>query len=310
MPGQSSVPDDQVALVRRFNRTYTKQLGLLQEGLLKSDFTLTEARVLYELANREDLTATVLRRDLGLDAGYLSRILKAFGERGYLSRTPAGHDARQSILSLTAEGRAAFEPLNQASHDEIAALLARFGPGERGRLTGAMETLDGLLGNGATDPHLSLRPHRPGDMGWIVHRQAVLYHEEYGWDDTFEALDAEIAASFINNFDAARERCWIAELDGRIAGSVFIVRNSDTVAKLRLLYVEAWARGHGIGSRLVDEAIAFARAAGYATLTFRTNDVLVSARRIYQAAGFELVSEESHRSFGKDLVGQYWRMEL
>ncbi len=310
MPAQPSVPDDQVALVRRFNRTYTKQLGLLQEGLLKSEFTLTEARVLYELANREDLTATDLRRDLGLDAGYLSRILKAFEKLGYLSRAPAGHDARQSILSLTAAGRAAFEPLNQASHDEIAALLARFGPGERDRLTGAMETLDGMLGDGASDPVLALRPHRPGDMGWIVHRQAVLYQEEYGWDETFEALAAEIAASFINNFDAARERCWIAELDGRIAGSVFIVRDSDTVAKLRLLYVEAWARGHGIGSRLVDEAIAFARAAGYATLTFWTNDVLVSARRIYQAAGFELVSEEPHHSFGNDLVGQHWRMEL
>lgn len=310
MSGQLSVPEDQIALVRRFNRTYTKQLGLLQEGLLKSDFTLTEARVLYELANRENLTATDLRRDLDLDAGYLSRILKAFETRGFVNREPSGRDARQSILALTDEGRAAFEPLNRASHDDIAALLARFGPRERDRFTGAMEALDRLLGDGASAPAVSLRPHRPGDMGWIVHRQALLYHEEYGWDETFEALVAEIAAAFINTFDAARERCWIAELDGRIAGSVFIVRDSDTVAKLRMLYVEAWARGHGIGSRLVDEAIAFARAAGYATLTFWTNDVLVSARRIYQAAGFELVSEEPHHSFGKNLVGQYWRMEL
>lgn len=310
MTGQTPVSEDQIALVRSFNRAYTKQLGLLQEGLLKTEFTLTEARVLYELANRSSLTATALRHDLGLDAGYLSRILKAFEKRGFVSRAPARHDARQSILTLTEKGRVAFEPLNRASHDEIAALLARFEDQDRDRVTSAMETLERLLGERSAVRSIALRPHRPGDMGWIVHRQARLYHEEYGWDGTFEALVAEIVAAFIRDFDAARERCWIAEFDGSIAGSVFIVRDSNDVAKLRLLYVESWARGHGIGSRLVDEAIAFARSSGYAVLTFWTNDILVSARRIYEAAGFELVSEEPHHSFGKDLVGQNWRMAL
>jgi DNA-binding MarR family transcriptional regulator/GNAT superfamily N-acetyltransferase len=306
-----AVSDDQVALVRDFNRLYTRHIGLLNEGLLKSPFTLTEARVLYELAHRDGLTATDLRRELDLDAGYLSRILKAFEKRGLLTRAPSARDARQAVLSLTPEGRSRFETLNRASHEEIAAMLEHFTPRERRTIVDAMSTLRQLLGapSPAQEPY-SLRPHRPGDMGWIVHRQAVLYHDEYGWDGTFEALVAEIAAAFITNFDAGRECCWIAERAGGIVGSVFVVRESDGTAKLRLLYVEPSARGLGIGARLVDEAIKFARARGYATLTFWTNDILVSARRIYEAAGFSLVSEEPHHSFGQDLVGQYWSLKL
>jgi DNA-binding MarR family transcriptional regulator/GNAT superfamily N-acetyltransferase len=311
MVKQTAISDSQVAQVRSFNRFYTRQIGLLNEGLLKSEFTLTEARILYELAHREGLTATDLRRELDLDAGYLSRILKAFEKKGRLTRSPSNRDARQSVLALTPVGRAKFNTLNKASHDEIAAMLDRFPADRRGKLVRAMGTLQHMMGSDGEplEPY-SLRTHRPGDMGLIVHRQSILYHEEYGWDETFEALAAEIAAAFINNFDAERERCWIAERAGEIAGSVFIVRESNEIAKLRLLYVEASARGLGIGSRLVDEAIRFSRAAGYKTLIFWTNDVLVSARRIYEAAGFTLVSEEPHHSFGKDLVGQNWSLEL
>jgi DNA-binding MarR family transcriptional regulator/GNAT superfamily N-acetyltransferase len=308
---QTAISDSQVAQVRSFNRFYTRQIGLLDEGLLKSEFTLTEARILYELAHRDGLTATDLRRELDLDAGYLSRILKAFEIKGLLTRSPSDRDARQSVLALTPDGRAKFDTLNQASHDEIAAMLNRFPENRRDKLVSAMSTLQHMMGGGGEpqEPY-SLRTHRPGDMGLIVHRQSLLYNEEYGWDETFEALAAEIAAAFINNFDAERERCWIAERAGEIAGSVFIVRESDEIAKLRLLYVEASARGLGIGSRLVDEAIRFSRAAGYKTLIFWTNDVLVSARRIYEAAGFRLVGEDRHHSFGKDLVGQNWSLEL
>ncbi len=311
MAASTTPLDRQVATVRDFNRFYTRQIGLLEEGLLRSEFSLTEARVLYELAHRDGLTATDLGRDLGLDAGYLSRLLKKFEMRGLVARSPSGTDARQAVLALTQAGREAFGPLNRASQSEIAAMLDRLTAGEREALVSAMGTIRRLLegGPGPKVPYV-LRPHQPGDIGWIVRRQGLLYHEEYGWDETFEALVAEIAGAFVRTFDPKRERSWIAEREGEIVGSVFLVRQSDEVAKLRLLYVEPAARGLGIGRRLVEECIRFARAKGYRTLTLWTNDVLVSARRIYETAGFRLVREERHHSFGKDLVGQYWDLDL
>ncbi|MGQ9368113.1 bifunctional helix-turn-helix transcriptional regulator/GNAT family N-acetyltransferase [Azospirillum sp. ST 5-10] len=311
MADEGKASDEQIAAVRSFTRFYTRQIGVLDEGLLKSPFTLAQARVLYELAHRDGLTASGLGRELGLDAGYLSRILKGFEGQGLLTRTPAPDDGRQTVLALTPAGHAAFAPLNRASHDEVAALLGRLPAADRARLVAAMGTVQRLLDEGpADDPPFLLRPHRPGDIGWVVHRQAVLYAEEYGWDDSFEALVAEILAQFLRGFDPQRERAWIAERDGAVVGSVFLVRHSDEVAKLRLLYVERSARGLGIGRRLVEECIAFARERGYRTLTLWTNDILVSAWRIYQAAGFRLVQEERHRSFGADLVGQTWTLEL
>lgn len=303
--------DRQAEAVRAFNRFYTQQLGLLDEGLLNSEFPLTEVRVLYELAHAPGQTASGLSRDLGVDPGYLSRILKKFDKRGLLCRTPAPNDGRQSLLALTEDGHATFAPLHKASHDQMVGLLQRLLPADRARLVAATRTVRRLLVDreSLTDRY-RLRAHRPGDIGWITHRQAVLYHQEYGWDETFEALVARIAAAFVEAHDPTRERCWIAEHDGDILGSVFLVRQSDEVAKLRLLYVEPMARGLGIGRHLVEECIAFARAAGYRTLTLWTNDVLTAARRIYETAGFRLVAEEPHRSFGVDLVGQNWDLDL
>ncbi|WP_262028955.1 helix-turn-helix domain-containing GNAT family N-acetyltransferase [Microvirga sp. Mcv34] len=303
--------DEQIEKVRSFNRFYTRHIGLLNEGLLESAFSLTEARVLYELAHGNPVTAADLGRDLGLDAGYLSRLLKRFDAKGLLRRTPSQDDRRQLLLSLTEQGFAAFGPLNQASATQVAAMLSELSPGERERLVQSMAAVERLVGDGPnSDPAYSLRPHRIGDIGWIAHRQGLLYAQEYGWDETFEALVAEIAASFVKNFDPQWERCWIAEREGEIVGSVFLVRSSGEVAKLRLLYVELSARGLGLGRRLVDECIGFAREKGYRTLTLWTNDVLVAACGIYRAAGFRLVKEEAHRSFGKDLVGQTWDLDL
>ncbi|PWK76374.1 helix-turn-helix domain-containing GNAT family N-acetyltransferase [Aminobacter sp. AP02] len=304
-----ALPDRQIAAVRTFNRFYTRQIGLLEEGLLKSDFSLTEARVLYELAHRDGLTASDLARDLGLDAGYLSRLLKKLELRKLLVRTPSPLDGRQTVLSLTAAGHSAFAPLNRASEEEVTALLARLPLEDRAKVVSAMRTVQRLLGGEPRPPFL-LRPLQVGDIGWITHRQGVLYANEYGWDGSYEALVAEILSAFVRDFDPKWERAWIAERDGEVIGSVFIVRKSETVAKLRLLYVDPSARGLGIGSRLVEECIGFARAKGYKTMTLWTNDILVAARRIYQAAGFRLVDEERHHSFGKDLVGQTWQLDL
>ena len=302
--------DEQVEKVRSFNRFYTRHIGLLNEGLLDSAFSLTEARVLYELAHRDSVTATDLGRDLGLDAGYLSRLLKRFGAQGVVQRSPSKDDKRQFLLSLTDKGREAFEGLNRASATQVAAMLSNLAAGDRERLVRAMTVVENLVGGTKSDPPYTLRPHRTGDIGWIAHRQGLLYAQEYGWDQTFEALVAEIAAAFVKNFDPQWERCWIAERGGEIIGSVFLVRHSDEVAKLRLLYVEPSARGLGLGRRLVDECIGFARTKGYRTLTLWTNDILVAACKIYQAAGFRLVKEEAHHSFGKDLVGQTWDLDL
>jgi DNA-binding MarR family transcriptional regulator/N-acetylglutamate synthase-like GNAT family acetyltransferase len=303
--------DEQIEKVRSFNRFYTRHIGLLTEGLLESPFSLTEARVLYELAHRGPVTAADLGRELGLDAGYLSRLVKRFDAQGLIQRSPSSSDKRQFLLSLADKGLAAFAPLNQASANQVAAMLSGLSVSERERLVQAMTTVERLVGGDlGTDLPYILRSHRPGDIGWIAHRQGLLYAQEYGWDQTFEALVAEIAAAFVRNFDPQWERCWIAERAGEVVGSVFLVRHSAEVAKLRLLYVEPSARGLGLGRRLVDECIGFARAKGYRTLTLWTNDVLVAARSIYQATGFRLVKEEAHHSFGKDLVGQTWDLDL
>jgi len=303
--------DRRVAAVRRFNRFYTQRIGVLQDGLLSSPFSLTEVRVLYELAHREQPTASELGRDLGLDAGYLSRILGGFERRGLIERRPSKTDGRQNLLSLTRAGREAFAPLDDRSRSEIRAMLQPLpAPGQR-RLIDAMGAIERLLG-APPEPRLPymLRPHRPGDLGWIVHRHGVLYAQEYGFDERFEALVAKIAAEFVQSFDSKRERCWIAERDGEIVGSVLLVRASDEVAKLRLLLVEPEARGLGIGARLVEECECFARAAGYRKITLWTNSILHAARHIYEKAGYRLVAEEAHHSFGLDLVGETWELDV
>jgi DNA-binding MarR family transcriptional regulator/GNAT superfamily N-acetyltransferase len=300
-----------VGAVRRFNRFYTRQIGVLREGLLESPFSLTEARVMYELALGSGVTATVLSERLGLDAGYVSRIVRGFQTRGLLEKRRSERDGRQRLLSLTERGREAFARLDAASQVEIEAMLSGLSEGERGELARSMEAIEGVLG-GSRDRRVSvvLRPHRPGDMGWVVHRHGVLYHREYGWDERFEGLVAEIVAAFVRDFDARRERCWIAERDGEPVGSVFVTRHPDRddVARLRLLLVEPSARGLGIGRLLVGECTRFARQAGYRTLTLWTNSVLDAARHLYEQEGYVLVHEESHHSFGHDLVGQTWEL--
>jgi DNA-binding MarR family transcriptional regulator/GNAT superfamily N-acetyltransferase len=311
MDDRSVVARDPVSRVRAFTRFYTNRLGVLQEGLLDSSFSLTEARVLYELAHRDSPTASDLGEVLSLDPGYLSRILKRFEERRLIARRRSDKDGRQAHLSLTEGGREAFEPLDRRSREQVEGLIAHLDDRDRTRLVEALETVETLLaGKSPPKAPYVLRPHRPGDIGWIVHRHGALYAQEYGWDETFEALVAEIAASFIKDFDPRRERCWIAEKDGEIVGSVMLVRRSDEVAKLRLLYVEPKARGLGIGKHFVEECMRFARAAGYKRIVLWTNDVLHAARRIYAAAGFRLVETEPHRSFGQDLVGETWEVEL
>jgi DNA-binding MarR family transcriptional regulator/GNAT superfamily N-acetyltransferase len=303
--------DQRVADVRRFNRFYTRQIGLLQEGYLKSPFSLSQVRVLYELAHRERPTATELGRDLGLDAGYLSRILAGFQKRGLLKRTQSEHDGRRSHLALTQRGQAAFAPLNTRSRDEIGAMLGALPAAKQAQLVQAMHAIEGILGarREAKVPYL-LRPHKPGDMGWVVHRHAALYAQEYGWDERFEAMVAGIVKQFIERYDPKRERCWIAEKDGEIVGSAFIVSHSKTVAQLRLMLVEPKARGLGIGARLVDECILFATEKGYRKITLWTNSILLAARHIYKKAGFRLVHKERHTSFGHALVGETWDLTL
>jgi DNA-binding MarR family transcriptional regulator/GNAT superfamily N-acetyltransferase len=304
--------EDHVASVRRFSRFYTRKIGVLHEGLLGSPLSLAEGRVIWELAQRERATASELAAELGLDTGYLSRILGGFEKRGLIDRQPSERDGRQIVIALTEAGRALYATIDTRSREAVAALLGELDGADQVRLVDALETAEQLLGQGRkpAGPSYILRSHQPGDIGWIIHRHGILYAEEYGLDQTFEALVARIAAGFIENFDAARERCWIAERDGAIVGSVLLVKESDEVGKLRLLYVEPAVRGLGIGSRLVGECIRFARQQHYRKITLWTNDVLISARRIYQAAGFRLVSEEPHRSFGQDLIGHFWELLL
>ncbi len=314
-----------IADVREFNRFYTRQLGLLDQHLLESPFTLTEARVLYELAQRQSSTATEIAADLGLDLGYLSRILQTFERRGFVKRARMSEDARRVQVCLTPTGRNAFLPLERAARRQVESLMAPLSVSRRNALVNSMRTIQEVLTapESAADLHPHPYPHadptantvtlrglRPGDVGWITHRQGVLYHQEYGWDGSYEALVAEILSKFVKSFDPGSEAAWIAETAERIVGCVFLVHASAKIAKLRLLYVEPAARGMGIGRRLVDECIAFARAKHYEILTLWTNDVLVSARKIYLAAGFRLTKEEPHHSFGKNLVGQTWDLNL
>ncbi|MGH7528509.1 MAG: bifunctional helix-turn-helix transcriptional regulator/GNAT family N-acetyltransferase [Gemmatimonadales bacterium] len=313
-PVPETVPASRIAAVRRFNRFYTRQIGVLNEGLLHSPFSLTEVRVLYELAHREQPTAAELGKALGLDTGYLSRILRGFKKGRLVSRASSSADRRRSLLALTDAGRKAFAALDARSGDEVAAMLGSLTDGEQNRLLESMRAIERLLGaeveEKAANAALLLRPHQPGDMGWVVHRHGVLYAQEYGWDERFEGLVARIVGEFVQHFDPQRERCWIAEKDGASVGSVFLVEESDTVARLRLLLVEPSARGLGIGARLVSECVRFARQAGYRKITLWTNDILHAARHIYRRAGFRLVHEEPHHSFGDDLVGQTWELDL
>jgi len=303
--------EQRVGAVRRFNRLYTRRIGVLQDGYLRSPYSLAEARVLYELAQRERPTATELAAELGLDHGYLSRILRGFNERGFITKTPSPNDRRQSLLSLTAKGRMAFAPLDRRSQNEIAAMIGELSAADQDRIVAAMHTIESALGE-APAPQVPyvLRPPRAGDMGWIVARHGALYGEEYGWDERIEALTAEIVAAFVRNHDRKRERCWIAEREGENVGSVLLMRDTDEIARLRLLLVEPKARGLGIGARLVEEALRFAREARYHKVTLWTQSVLTAARRIYERMGFKLIQQEAHDTFGKELIGETWELEL
>ncbi len=300
-----------IVAVRRFNRFYTKKIGVLNEGLLNSPFSLAEARVIYQLAHPGETTATDLCGELDLDGGYLSRMLRRFKSAGLIHKRRSGIDGRQHLLSLTVKGKVAFATLDARSRDRIGAILSHLSATDQSHLVGAMHAIEDILGAGPEPktPFL-LRPHQPGDMGWVVHRHGVLYAEAYGWDETFEALVAGIVAGFIDNYRPLLERCWIAEMAGETVGSVFLVRHSDTEARLRLLLIEPKARGQGLGSRLVRECERFARRAGYRKIRLWTNDVLTAARHIYRKAGYRLVETEPHHSFGRDLVGETWELDL
>lgn len=303
--------DDRVAAVRCFNRFYTRRIGALGEGHLDTPFSLTEARVAYELAQRGTATATELGQELGLDAGYLSRILRGFQERGLIDRRPSEADARQTHLSLTETGRGAFAQLDAAARRDVGAMIGALPSAEQDRLVAAMATIQRVLGAapGPAEPYV-LRPPRPGDLGWVVQSHGELYAREYGWDVRFEALIAEVIGGFVRNLDPARERCWIAERHGENVGSIFLVRGTDAVAKLRLLLVHPSARGLGIGGRLVRECVEFARQVGYRRISLWTQEELVAARRIYAAEGFRLVHSETHDSFGVPLTAETWEMDL
>jgi DNA-binding MarR family transcriptional regulator/GNAT superfamily N-acetyltransferase len=304
-------PALQIEAVRRYNRFYTRKIGVLEEGFLKSPFSLTETRVLYELAHRDETTASLLAEELGLNAGYLSRILRRFQDQRLVERKRSEKDGRQSLLTLTAKGRTAFARLEEESKRQVGAMMDPLSDSERRSLVSAMNGIERLLG-GSHEPRVPylLRPPEPGDLGWVVHRHGALYAREYGYDETFEALVAEIVAKFVQSFDPKKERAWIAERDGENVGSVFLVRETDDVAKLRLLLVEPKARGLGIGKRLVDECLRFAQKRGYKKIRLWTQDELHAARRIYEDAGFRVVQKEPHRSFGHDLVAEIWEREL
>ncbi|HEX6232462.1 MAG TPA: helix-turn-helix domain-containing GNAT family N-acetyltransferase [Jiangellaceae bacterium] len=306
-----TVLDERVAAVRSFSRFFTRVIGVLDEGLLRSPYSLTEARVIFELAQAELTEVVELRRRLGLDAGYLSRILARFEMDGVVVRRRSGVDARRQTVQLTDAGRDVFALLDSRSAEQVGRLLSTVPETDQQRVMAAMATIESALASHSPGPQVTLRALRPGDLGWIVHRHGILYANEYRWDETFEALVAQIVADYVANRHPRRDNAWIAELNGQPAGCVFCVHGDDTqTAKLRLLLVEPSARGLGIGGRLVDECIRFAREAGYEAVTLWTNDVLTAARHIYERAGFTLVKEEPHRSFGHDLVGQYWHLPL
>lgn len=305
--------DAHIAAVRGFNRFYTREIGVLQKGLLQSDLSLAEVRVLYELAHATNSTATTIASTLELDAGYLSRMLYSFEKRGLVRRRRSDADGRRAILSLTKKGANAFARLDGRAHDEISALLAGRSASDQRALVGAMHSIERILGGSTEAPaagSVELREPLPGDLGWVIERHGVLYTEEYGWGEHFEALVVDIVAQFMRAHDPARERFWIAVADGRRVGSIMLVRESDTVARLRLLLVEPSARGLGVGRRLVSACLQFARNAGYEKVTLWTNAVLVAARAIYVANGFRLVREAKHTHFGSEQLGQDWELDL
>jgi DNA-binding MarR family transcriptional regulator/GNAT superfamily N-acetyltransferase len=308
----SNAMDHRIYAVRQFNRLYTRQIGLLRDGFYKSPFSLTEVRVLYELAHRKGCTAKDLVSDLNLDAGYLSRILRGFEKKGLIVRSESESDARRSLLSLTAHGRRTFAPLDSRSQQEVGELLKRLSERQQLQVVAAMNTIGTVLeGQPGRSRGYVLRTHQPGDMGWVVQRHGALYWQEYRYDERFEALVAEIVAGFIQNFDPRRERCWIAEVEGERLGSIFLVKKSKTVAKLRLLLVEPSARGMGIGSRLVEECVRFALQAGYEKVVLWTQSELHAARHLYQEAGFKRTHHEAHASWGRsDLVSEVWELKL
>jgi len=309
----STDPAARIAGVRQFNRFYTRQIGLLRDGLLGTPFSLTEARVLYEIAQRGTTTAAELATDLDIDPGYLSRLFRGFMASGVVARERSAADRRQSILTLTDHGRETFTALDRRSQDEIGTLLGQLDDDEQHRLLAAMATIETLLapvGAPAVSPAVVLRAHRSNDLGWMLARHATLYAKEYGWGSQFKLLVAGIIADFLRGHDPGREGCWIAERDGEPAGSVMLVDAGDGIAKLRLLLVEPLARGLGIGQRLVDECVRFGRDAGYRKITLWTQSVLTDARTIYERAGFVRVDQTPHCSFGVDLVGETWELEL
>jgi DNA-binding MarR family transcriptional regulator/N-acetylglutamate synthase-like GNAT family acetyltransferase len=310
-----SAIQQRIAAVRRFNRFYTRQIGVLRKGYLDSPYSLGEMRVLYEIAHGEAPTASDIGRALDLDAGYLSRVLRNFEKRGLISRKTSRQDARQSHLALTPHGRQTFAPIERRSQHDVAAMLGKLAPAQQARLVAAMESIEALLDGGqfaqAEDkPRYILREPRHGDFGWIVARHAELYAREYGWGEPFEGLCAQIVADFVNKYDPKCERCWIAERDGENVGTVMLVKDSPGVARLRLLLVDPKARGLKLGTRLVDEALRFARQAGYTKITLWTHSVLTAARHIYEKAGFKLMRSEQHKSWGKPVTSEHWDLEL
>ncbi len=314
-------PSQRIAAVRRFNRFYTRQIGVLRKTFLDTPYSLGEMRVLYEIAQGaakgtevgDGPTASDVARELDLDAGYLSRSLRNFEKRGLIARKTSKQDARQSHLSLTAKGRKTFAPAEQRSNKDVAEMLGRLGSDEQARLVNAMETIETLLGGengGGKNRGVTVREPKRGDFGWMVSAHATLYAEEYNWTEPFEGLVAQIVADFANNHDPAHERCWIAEMDGDNVGCVMVVKDSDAVARIRLLLIDPKARGLGLGTKLVDECVTFARAAGYSKMTLWTHSVLTAARHTYEKAGFTLTSSENKRSWGEEVVAEYWDMEL
>jgi DNA-binding MarR family transcriptional regulator/GNAT superfamily N-acetyltransferase len=312
--GEVQDTEQQIAAVRRFNRYYTRQIGVLRKTFLDSPYSLAEARVLYEIASRPAPTASDIARSLDLDAGYLSRVLRNFERRGLIRKRASAKDGRQSHLTLTPRGKTSFMPLDARSQRDTAAMLGKLAPADQASLIAAMTTIETLLEGQIRElaPQRSyrLREPRPGDFGWIVKRNAELYAQDYGWVAPFEGVCAQIVADFVNKYDASRERGWIAEIDGENVGAVMLANDGDGVARFRLLFVEPKARGLGIGARLVDEAIRFARGAGYRKITLWTHSVLTAARHIYQSAGFKLMRSEEHQSWDRPVVSEHWDLEL
>ena len=307
--------EERVSAVRRFNRRFAKKIGLLQEGLLESPYSLTEARILFEIGSHPSFTASDLYQSTGIDAGQLSRILSRLEKRALIKKVRSETDGRQRFLHLTTKGTEAFDLINNRANDEIAEMLGVLSEEEQKRLLKAMDAIQDILlknnKSGKSSQTYILRQHEPGDLGWIVYRHGALYAQEHGWNEKFEALVSRICSEFLSNYNAKKERCWIAEMDGEMVGSVILAKSSEEdVAKLRVFLIEPKARGFGLGTRLVEECIRFARRAGYRKITLRTYSLLTSARRIYEKTGFQIVSEETRNDFGHELTGQTWELIL